>query len=66
MSTETGSPFTRSSLPFEDAVERAATQLGRAPYLAESRFRVKLASPRIRARDVEALLVEQQERISRP
>jgi uncharacterized protein YbcC (UPF0753/DUF2309 family) len=46
-------------LPFEEAVERAATQLGREPYLAESRYRDKLASGRIRARDVEALLVEQ-------
>jgi uncharacterized protein YbcC (UPF0753/DUF2309 family) len=46
-------------LPFEEAVERAATQLRREPYLAESRYRDKLTSGRIRARDVEALLVEQ-------
>src|SRR5207249_6784832 len=43
-------------LPFEEAVEQAATQLGREPFLAGSRYRDKLASGRIRARDVEALL----------
>ncbi len=46
-------------LPFEEAVERAATELGREPFLAESRYRQKLASGRIRPRDVEALLLEQ-------
>jgi hypothetical protein len=46
-------------LPFEEAVERAASQLGREPFLAESRYRDKLTSGRILARDVEALLVEQ-------
>jgi uncharacterized protein YbcC (UPF0753/DUF2309 family) len=46
-------------LPFEDAVEQAAMWLERQPYLAESRYRDKLASGRIRPRDVEALLVEQ-------
>jgi uncharacterized protein YbcC (UPF0753/DUF2309 family) len=46
-------------LPFEDAVEHAAIRLGREPYLAESRYRDKLASGRIRPRDVDALLVEQ-------
>jgi uncharacterized protein YbcC (UPF0753/DUF2309 family) len=46
-------------LPFEEAVEHAARQLEREPYLAESRYRDKLASGRIRPRDVEALLVEQ-------
>src|SRR5262249_34115527 len=46
-------------LPFEAAVECAAEQLGREPYLSESRYRDKLASGRILARDVEALLVEQ-------
>ena len=46
-------------LPFEDAVEHAATRLAREPYLAEPRYRDKLASGRIRAKDVEALLVEQ-------
>src|ERR671923_699692 len=46
-------------LPFEEAVEQAATRLGREPFLAESRYRDKLASGRIRAKDVEALLVEQ-------
>jgi uncharacterized protein YbcC (UPF0753/DUF2309 family) len=45
-------------LPFEDAVEAAARRLGREPFLAESRYRDKLASGRIRPRDVEALLVE--------
>ena len=46
-------------LPFEEAVEHAAVRLGREPYLAESRYRDKLASGRIRPKDVEALLVEQ-------
>src|SRR6476620_4625847 len=45
-------------LPFEQAVERAAEQLGREPFLAESRYREKLASGRILAKDVEALLIE--------
>jgi len=43
-------------LPFEEAVEHAAMQLGREPFLAESRYRDKLTSGRIRPRDVEALL----------
>ena len=46
-------------LPFEAAVEQAANRLGREPFLAESRYRDKLASGRIRAKDVERLLVEQ-------
>jgi hypothetical protein len=46
-------------LPFEDAVEHAAARLGREPFLSESRYREKLASGRIRAKDVEALLLEQ-------
>ena len=46
-------------LPFEEAVEHAATRLGREPYLAESRYRDKLASGRIRPKDVEALLLDQ-------
>ena len=43
-------------LPFEEAVERAGARLGCEPFLAESRYRDKLASGRILARDVEALL----------
>ena len=43
-------------LPFEQAVEQAGEQLGREPFLAESRYRDKLASGRILAKDVEALL----------
>jgi uncharacterized protein YbcC (UPF0753/DUF2309 family) len=46
-------------LSFEEAVEEAAIRLGREPFLAEPRYRDKLASGRIRAKDVEALLVEQ-------
>src|SRR6266566_3646908 len=42
--------------PFETAVERAAGQLGCEPFLPESRYRDKLASGRILAGDVEALL----------
>ena len=45
-------------LPFEEAVERAAGRLGCEPFLAESRYRDKLASGRILARDVETLLRE--------
>jgi uncharacterized protein YbcC (UPF0753/DUF2309 family) len=43
-------------LPFEEAVERAAERLGCEPFLAEPRYRDKLAAGRILARDVEALL----------
>src|SRR5712691_5866227 len=46
-------------LPFEEAVERAAERLGCEPFLEESRYRDKLASGRILARDVEALLDQQ-------
>jgi uncharacterized protein YbcC (UPF0753/DUF2309 family) len=46
-------------LPFEDAAESAAARCGREPYLAEVRYRAKLAEGRILARDVEALLAEQ-------
>jgi len=46
-------------LQFEEAVERAGEQLGREPYLAEPRYREKLASGRILASDVESLLREQ-------
>ena len=46
-------------LRFEEAVERAGKQLGCEPFLAESRYREKLASGRILIRDVEMLLHEQ-------
>lgn len=46
-------------LPFEEAVEHAADRLGREPYLAEARYRSKLASGRILASDVDALLLDQ-------
>ncbi len=46
-------------LPFEEAVERAAERFGYEPYLAEARYRTKLASGRILAGDVDALLREQ-------
>ncbi|PWT82154.1 MAG: DUF2309 domain-containing protein [Blastocatellia bacterium] len=46
-------------LPFEEAVERAGARLGCEPFLSESRYRDKLASGRILAKDVEALLNEQ-------
>ena len=46
-------------LPFEEAVERAAERLGCEAFLAESRYRDKLASGRILARDVETLLHDQ-------
>ncbi|HYN09810.1 MAG TPA: DUF2309 domain-containing protein [Vicinamibacterales bacterium] len=45
-------------VPFEVAVERAAERLGCEPYLIEARYRDKLASGRIVAKDVEALLDE--------
>jgi uncharacterized protein YbcC (UPF0753/DUF2309 family) len=46
-------------LPFEEAVETAGERLGCEPFLAEARYRDKLASGRILARDVEALLHEE-------
>src|SRR5262245_55489964 len=46
-------------LPFEDGVEQAADRLGCEPFLSESRYRDKLASGRILARDIEALVDEQ-------
>src|SRR3990172_13379176 len=45
-------------LPFEEAVERAAERLGWQPYLSEARYRAKVASGRILARDVESILAE--------
>src|SRR5215467_9356611 len=45
-------------LPFEDAVETAAERLGCEPFLTEARYRDELASGRILARDVEALITE--------
>ena len=46
-------------LTFEEAVEYAAGQFGCEPFLAESRYRDKLAAGRILAKDVEALLEQQ-------
>jgi uncharacterized protein YbcC (UPF0753/DUF2309 family) len=46
-------------LPFEEAVQRAAERLGCEPFLSESRYRDKLASGRILAKDVEALIDHQ-------
>lgn len=46
-------------LRFEEAVETAAGRLGREPFLAESRYRDKLASGRILAKDVQTLIAEQ-------
>src|SRR5436190_14891177 len=46
-------------LPFEEAVEQAAERFGCQPYLAEARYRDKLASGRILAGDVAFLLNEQ-------
>ncbi len=43
-------------LPFEEAVEHAAGQLGREPFLSEVRYRDKLGSGRILAKDVDAIL----------
>ncbi len=45
-------------LPFEQAVQQAGARLGREPFLAEARYRDKLASGRILARDVDAVLRE--------
>jgi uncharacterized protein len=42
--------------PFETAVADAGDALGREPFLSEARYRDKLASGRIRARDVEVTL----------
>src|SRR5688572_19357317 len=46
-------------LRFEEAVEQAAVRLGCEPYLPQSRYRDKLASGRILATDVAALLAQQ-------
>ena len=46
-------------LLFEEAVERAGERLACEPYLSESRYREKLASGRIVASDVDALIREQ-------
>ncbi|MGH9408832.1 MAG: putative inorganic carbon transporter subunit DabA, partial [Vicinamibacterales bacterium] len=43
-------------LPFEDAAERAARDLGREPFLSEPRYRDKLASGRILAADIGAVI----------
>src|SRR5262249_12970705 len=45
-------------LPFEVAVESGAVRLGCEPFLDESRYRAKLASGRILAKDVEGLIGE--------
>lgn len=46
-------------LPFETAVERAAIALGTEPYLAEPRYRDKLAAGRILAADVDLVLTDE-------
>jgi len=46
-------------LTFETAVERAAATFRCEPYLAEARYREKLAAGRILAKDVEAILTEE-------
>src|SRR5437899_8399921 len=46
-------------VPFEEAVERAAERLGCEPFLAEARYRDKLATGRILASDVAVLLDQQ-------
>jgi uncharacterized protein YbcC (UPF0753/DUF2309 family) len=45
-------------LPFEDAVEQAAERFGNQPFLAEDRYRAKLAAGRILDKDLEALVAE--------
>jgi uncharacterized protein YbcC (UPF0753/DUF2309 family) len=45
-------------LAFEEAVESAGERLGREPFLSEVRYRDKLSSGRIRAKDVKAVLAE--------
>src|SRR5262245_11542571 len=47
------------ALPFEVAVETAGERFGCEPFLPEARYREKLASGRILAKDVEALIDEQ-------
>src|SRR5258708_36785561 len=46
-------------LLFEEVFERAGERVACEPYLSESRYREKLASGRILASDVDALLREQ-------
>jgi hypothetical protein len=47
------------ALPFEDGVEQAAARVDRQPFLSEARSHAKLASGRILARDVHALLADE-------
>lgn len=46
-------------LPFEQAVEQAAGQLGCEPYLPEHRYREKLAAERIQLAEIDRLLREE-------
>jgi hypothetical protein len=45
--------------PFEDAVEQAAARFDCQPFLSEARYRAKLASGRILAKDVEAVVADE-------
>src|SRR5262245_48514929 len=46
-------------MPFEEAVERGAARFGCEPFLSEARYRTKLVSGRILAKDVESILAEE-------
>jgi uncharacterized protein YbcC (UPF0753/DUF2309 family) len=46
-------------LPFEEAVERAGARFGCNPFLPEERYRAKLASGRILAKDVDWVLADE-------
>ncbi|HEY1304797.1 MAG TPA: DUF2309 domain-containing protein [Vicinamibacterales bacterium] len=46
-------------MPFEEAVEQGAARFACEPFLSEARYRTKLASGRILAKDVESILAEE-------
>ena len=46
-------------MPFEEAVERGGARFTCEPFLSESRYRTKLATGRILAKDVDCLLAEE-------
>src|SRR5437762_2368800 len=50
---------TFEKLPFETTIEHATDELSYEPFLPETRYRDKLASDRILAKDVDAVLREQ-------
>jgi uncharacterized protein YbcC (UPF0753/DUF2309 family) len=50
---------TFEDLPFDEGVRRGSEVYGCQPYLAERRYRIKMAADRIRAEDIDATLAEE-------